>query len=119
MALHSALTGLETFHLQGENHSCFLRKELHRQCDIMNGLVQADWAPLAILENDTRIKWKLEHTSYTSKQEETLKHMKNKHVFWGFKTTDNMEKYFKEVNVSKYYLIFGLGCLDFLLSELI
>lgn len=39
--------------------------------------------------------------SYTAKQEEKLKH-KNKYSLWSFKTIDNPDKYFKEVNILIY-----------------
>lgn len=42
MALHSALRGLETFWLQCENHSSFLRKELHRGV-WYNGWFSSSW----------------------------------------------------------------------------
>lgn len=47
--------------------------------------------------------------------------MENKYVLWNFKTIDNPDKYFKEVNIYKYEFIFGLVCLGFLvlLSEFI
>lgn len=47
--------------------------------------------------------------------------MKNKNVLWSFKTIDNPDKYFKEINIEKYHFIFGLGCLGFLvlLSEFV